>query len=42
MKKKIKWWLAALRRLWKNRHWANTRQKWKAFDRAMSEVADDA
>lgn len=37
MKKKIKYYLRALRWLWNNRTWSNTRQKWKAFDRAMRE-----
>lgn len=37
MKKKIKYYLAAIRWLWQNRSWANTRQKWKAFDKAMRE-----
>lgn len=37
MKKKIKYYLRALRWLWDNRTWNNIRQKWKAFDRAMRE-----
>lgn len=35
MKKKVKWYIAAIRWLWANRAWENTRQKWKAFDKAM-------
>ncbi len=37
MKKKLRWYIAAIRWLWENRTWANARQKWKAFDRAMRE-----
>lgn len=37
IKEKVKWYGAAIRWLWDNRSWANTRQKWKAFDRAMRE-----
>lgn len=33
--KKMKYYLAALRWLWENRTWKSTRQKWKAFDKAM-------
>lgn len=42
MKKKIRYYIAAVRWLWENHTWANTRQKWKAFDRDMKklEVAD--
>ena len=29
------YYIAAARWLWENRSWANIRQKWKAFDRAM-------
>lgn len=35
MKAKIRYYIAAARWLWENRDWGNTRQKWKAFDRAM-------
>lgn len=31
----VRWYIAAIRWMWENRNWANTRQKWKAFDRAM-------
>lgn len=31
--KTIKYYLFAIRWLWKNRHWNSTRQKWKALDR---------
>lgn len=37
MKKKLRWYIAAIRWLWENRTWASGRQKWKAFDRAMRE-----
>ena len=40
MKDKIRYYIAAARWLWENRSWANTRQKWKAFDRAMREYLD--
>lgn len=35
MRAKIRYYIAAIRWLWENRIWKNTRQKWKAFDRAM-------
>lgn len=35
--KKLRWYLAALRWLWDNRSWHSSRQKWKAFERAMKE-----
>lgn len=34
---KIEWYIRALRRLYENRTWNNTRQKWKAFDRYMKD-----
>lgn len=37
MKQKLRYYRAALRWLWENRSWGNTRQKWKAFDKAMKE-----
>lgn len=38
MKEKLKYYMAAVRWLWENRGWKNTRQKWKAFDKAMREL----
>lgn len=35
--KKIRYYLRALRWLWVNRKWRNSRQKRKAFEKAMSE-----
>lgn len=35
--RKIKYYIKALRWLWDNRDWANTRQKWKALERYMKE-----
>ena len=37
IKEKVRWYMAAIRWLWQNRDWKSTRQKWKAFDRAMRE-----
>lgn len=37
MRKKLRYYRAAVRWLWENRGWKNTRQKWKAFDKAMRE-----
>lgn len=42
MKDKIRYYIAATWWLWENRSWANTRQKWKAFDRAMLEYETPA
>lgn len=36
--KKIRYYIAAARWRWKNRHWRDSRQKRKAFDKAMREV----
>lgn len=36
--RKIKYYLKALRWLWKNRTWENTRQKWKALAKYMKEA----
>ncbi len=35
--KRIRYYIRAARWLWDNRAWRNSRQKWKAFDRAMRE-----
>lgn len=35
MMDKLRYYLRAVVWLWKNRTWANTRKKWKAFDRHM-------
>ena len=37
---KIKDCLKALRWLWANRTWENTRQKWKALEKYMREATD--
>lgn len=37
---KLKWYIAAARWLWQNRTWKPTRQKWKAFDKAMREFEE--
>ena len=29
----IKYYIFCVKWLWKNRHWENTRQKWKAMER---------
>ena len=42
MKQKIMRYLRAIRWLWENRSWGSSRQKWKAFDRAMREEAEHA
>lgn len=42
MKDKIRYYIAAIRWLWENRTWSNTRQKRKAFDRAMREEERNA
>lgn len=34
---KLRYYIFAIRWLWRNRSWANTRQKWKAMDRAWKE-----
>ena len=39
--KKFRWYITVIRWLWENRSWKNTRQKWKAFDRAMKESVED-
>ncbi len=36
---KIEWYIRALRWLYENRTWENTRQKWKAFDRYMGDMS---
>lgn len=33
--KRVRWYIAAVKWLWENRTWADTRQKRKAFERAM-------
>lgn len=39
MRKKLRWYIAAIRWLWENRSWGSSRQKRKAFDKAMREEA---
>ncbi len=34
--KKIKYYIACVRWLWKNRDWSNTRQKFKAMEKEIS------
>ncbi len=41
MMNRIRYYLRAIRWLWENRSWKNTRQKWKEFDRAMKEYCDE-
>ncbi len=35
--KKIKYYMACIKWLWKNRDWENTRQKFKAMEREVKE-----
>lgn len=37
---KVKYYIKALRWLWANRTWENTRQKWKALAKYMKEYSD--
>lgn len=34
---KLRYYIAALRWLWVNQKWRNSRQKWKAFDREINQ-----
>lgn len=36
--KKVRWYISAIRWLWENRRWGSSRQKRKAFDRAMKKA----